>query len=850
MDNPNLEEIKLTTPTDQFSVVPGGSLEIPVLVINQGSAPDQLRIGIEGIPLVWVSAEQQILLLQPGEQRQVSLIVQPPAPPNVNTGRYSLKLSAISAINTARSGQTQVTLTVAGFEVKGRVGVLLDGVQYTVVPGEQLTIPVVLINQGLEADTFRLGFEELPEAWTTIPVPAYRLEPGEMKEATLIVQPPRHPSARASRRPFRIVVASQSAPDQSARIDCILTIVAFIEFKGALEAPQPGQNQPARLAVQNLSNVPATFKATWASPEGSLVFEPAGPQQINIPAGETAQLEYNARPARRRWLGGEKGYPYTVTVETSGRQSQTLEGSWPAKGVIPAWAALAGLALILLLCLCLAGSTLLSSMLLDRDATPTPLLTNTSTATAPLPTATQSQEDQLPLLVGRNWYLVAFNDTRSSPGAQEPYTLFNPNGTLIGFTGCKDLSANYQTRFNEITITDLSLASGACPDATLQQQEDAMVASLRSAQSYFVADTALQIAGSSGFLNYSLTPVNRAEEIKPPQAVMRVVPQAVAGQVVVFDGTGSTGQAPIVSWRWDFGDGGSASGAVVQHIYRSPGTFNVRLTVNDQRGQSSSVTQQIFILAGPTATAPPPPPTATPPAPTRVPPTVPPDQPTPTPEPPPPPATATPEPPPAPEPPQAAVNGPASGYIGEPAAFDASSSRPGSSPIVSYNWTFGNGQVSPLSPDPTVTIIYDRAGEYEVTVFVTDANGLNSYATTRISIDARLDTAVWTLATINGQPLLPGTAITLQFMQGQLAGFAGCNDYSGSYAATDNGDGTYGIVSGRVSTSRRSCPADIMTQENNYIAALQQSTLATVQENMVTLSSSTSTLVFYLIQPR
>ena len=105
-------------------------------------------------------------------------------------------------------------------------------------------------------------------------------------------------------------------------------------------------------------------------------------------------------------------------------------------------------------------------------------------------------------------------------------------------------------------------------------------------------------------------------------------------------------------------------------------------------------------------------------------------------------------------------------------------------------------------------------------------------------------------ASINGQPLLPGTAITLQFMQGQLAGFAGCNSYNGSYAATDNGDGTYGIVAGQVSTGRRTCPADIMTQENNYITALQQSTSAAVQENMFTLSSSTGTLVYYLIEPR
>ena len=45
-----------------------------------------------------------------------------------------------------------------------------------------------------------------------------------------------------------------------------------------------------------------------------------------------------------------------------------------------------------------------------------------------------------------------------------------------------------------------------------------------------------------------------------------------------------------------------------------------------------------------------------------------------------------------------------------------------------------------LLPESSVSATYNRAGNYEVTVFVFDANGLSSYATTRINIDARLDT--------------------------------------------------------------------------------------------------------------
>jgi heat shock protein HslJ len=136
---------------------------------------------------------------------------------------------------------------------------------------------------------------------------------------------------------------------------------------------------------------------------------------------------------------------------------------------------------------------------------------------------------------------------------------------------------------------------------------------------------------------------------------------------------------------------------------------------------------------------------------------------------------------------------------------------------------------------------------YEITVVVADANGQTSSATATITINARLDTRAWTLSTINGQPLLPASAITLQFLNGQLAGFAGCNDYSGSYTAVDNGDGTFAVTVNQLTTGRRSCPQDIMTQEDNFTNLMQTVTSAAIQENMLTLSGPNGQLVFFLI---
>ena len=146
--------------------------------------------------MVWVSTQQQVMLLQPGGQSQTILTIQPPAPPNAHAGRYRLQLLATSNIDPTRSSVVKVALTIAAYEVKGRVGVLLEALQYTAIPGEQLTIPVVLINQGLSPDTFQLGQAGLPEGWVSSVTPALRLDAGEETTALLVIQPPRLTDSR------------------------------------------------------------------------------------------------------------------------------------------------------------------------------------------------------------------------------------------------------------------------------------------------------------------------------------------------------------------------------------------------------------------------------------------------------------------------------------------------------------------------------------------------------------------------------------------------------------------------------------------------------------------------------
>ncbi len=137
----------------------------------------------------------------------------------------------------------------------------------------------------------------------------------------------------------------------------------------------------------------------------------------------------------------------------------------------------------------------------------------------------------------------------------------------------------------------------------------------------------------------------------------------------------------IESYAWDFGDGQTETGKTASHNYADAGTFAVKLTVTDDKGGKAEVTKQITVTA--------PPPNVEPVAAFQV--TV----------------------------------------KDLKVDVDASGSTDGDGTIESYAWDFGDDKTADTK---VASHSYDEAGDYEISLTVTDDDGAEHKITKQVSV--------------------------------------------------------------------------------------------------------------------
>jgi uncharacterized membrane protein len=112
---------------------------------------------------------------------------------------------------------------------------------------------------------------------------------------------------------------------------------------------------------------------------------------------------------------------------------------------------------------------------------------------------------------------------------------------------------------------------------------------------YTITVTAYQSDG----LSTTKTLIVKVEaENSPPIADFSYSPlRPLAGEAVSFTDKSYDPDGNIVFWRWDFGDGATSSDKNPTHVYISPGTYMVTLTVRDNKGAEKSIIKTIQVEA-------------------------------------------------------------------------------------------------------------------------------------------------------------------------------------------------------------------------------------------------------------
>jgi alpha-galactosidase len=87
---------------------------------------------------------------------------------------------------------------------------------------------------------------------------------------------------------------------------------------------------------------------------------------------------------------------------------------------------------------------------------------------------------------------------------------------------------------------------------------------------------------------------NSAPAIEPAIEI-RAASGAKAGEAVAFTASAASAEAPLLTCRWEFGDGSAMEGMHVQHAYTHPGQYQVNVIVTGLAATTSRNTVSVSI---------------------------------------------------------------------------------------------------------------------------------------------------------------------------------------------------------------------------------------------------------------
>jgi len=194
------------------------------------------------------------------------------------------------------------------------------------------------------------------------------------------------------------------------------------------------------------------------------------------------------------------------------------------------------------------------------------------------------------------------------PDAEGLTIVYQPGGT--GYVLASSQAASdtlnsylvYERQGNNAFVRSFRVVDGIVDGCARTDGIDALAADLGPGfpnGMFICQDNTNTLPGNSGNQNFKLIPLERVVGLsseppsnQPPNAVMSA---SCRGLGCAASGAASSDDGTIVSYAWDFGDGGTDSGVSVSHTYGTSGDYSITLTVTDDDGATDLASQLVSV---------------------------------------------------------------------------------------------------------------------------------------------------------------------------------------------------------------------------------------------------------------
>jgi hypothetical protein len=214
------EELLISLPSNKIEVIPGKKSEIEFTIKNTSNSPGSHSIKVEGIDPRWLKLSTENISLSPGDETNVSLIIQPPLISSGEAVRYNVNLKFISTKDSSITTSVPIELPV---------GSLLD-FSLDLTPKKQRgrsgSFTVNITNIGDRATTYHLeGINPYNACRFNFKQQTVDIQPGETAKVALLVEPKDKPlRGSIEAYEFKVIVTPHgSLPYQSKGIRGELT---------------------------------------------------------------------------------------------------------------------------------------------------------------------------------------------------------------------------------------------------------------------------------------------------------------------------------------------------------------------------------------------------------------------------------------------------------------------------------------------------------------------------------------------------------------------------------------------------------------------------------------------------